>query len=62
MIKYEVSVSEILERIIEIEAESEDEAYDIVSQMYDAEEIVLDGGDFQGREIEVLGEVDEDDE
>lgn len=60
MKKYEVRFIETLERIIEIEAESEEEAQDIADEMYNNEEIVLDSEDFQGREIKVLGEVKED--
>ena len=60
MKKYEVRFTETLERIVIIEAESEEEAQDIADEMYDNEEIVLDSGDFQGREIELLGEVEED--
>ena len=59
MKKYEVSFKETLERIVIIEAENEDEAQDIADEMYDNEEIVLDSGDFQGREIEILGEVED---
>ena len=52
MKNYEISVKEVLERVITIEANSLEEALDKVQEMYDNEEIVLDSGDFQKYEIE----------
>ena len=48
--KYKVNVEELLSRIIEVEADSEEEAEDKVREMYMNEDIVLDASDFQGVE------------
>ena len=44
--KYKVNVEELLSRIVEVEAESEEEAEDKVREMYMNEDIVLDASDF----------------
>jgi len=49
--KYKVIVEETLERTVEVEAESPDEAEAIVQKMYDNSEIVLSADDFYGVEI-----------
>lgn len=49
--KYKIKVQETLERIVEIEASSIDEARDKVEEMYNNEEIVLDYSDFVGMEM-----------
>lgn len=43
--KYLVEVKEILYRVVEVEAQSKDEAIDIVEEQYKNEEIVLTGDD-----------------
>ncbi len=48
--KYKVNVEEILSRIVEVEANSEDEAEEKVREMYRNEDIVLDASDFQSVE------------
>ena len=48
--KYKVNVEELLSRIVEVEAESEEEAEDKVREMYINEDIVLDASDFQSVE------------
>ena len=48
--KYKVNVEELLSRIVEVEAESEEEAEDKVREMYMNEDIVLDASDFQSVE------------
>lgn len=48
--KYKVNVEELLSRIIEVEADSDEEAEDKVREMYKNEEIVLDTSDFQSVE------------
>ena len=48
--KYKVNVEELLSRIVEVEAENEEEAEDKVIKMYMNEEIVLDASDFQSVE------------
>ena len=46
MKKYKVEITEILQRTIEIEANSEIEAETKVKQMYDEQEIILDYQDY----------------
>ena len=60
--KYKVKVVETLSRIVEVEAENKDEAWDKVEAQWKASEIVLDDGDFDGHVIYVQGEVKDDDE
>ena len=42
---FEVEITETLQRIIKVNANSENEAYEIVKEKYDNEEIVLDASD-----------------
>lgn len=42
---YKVEITETLQRIVNIEAESENEAHEIISNMYKKEDIVLDSDD-----------------
>lgn len=51
--KFTVSFREVLERNIEIEAETKEEAYDIAKEMYDREEVVLDSSDLSEQDIVV---------
>ena len=51
--KYHISIEETLCRIVEVEAENEYDAIDMVQTMYDNEEIVLDADDFLGCNIEI---------
>lgn len=51
MKKYEVLVEETLSRMIEVQAEDESEALEIVKEMYKNCEIVLDYEDFSNVEI-----------
>lgn len=46
MRKFNVKVVETLSKIIEVEAETMEEAQDIVMDMYNNEEVVLDAGDY----------------
>lgn len=48
--KYKVNVEELLSRIVEVEADSDEEAEDKVREMYMNEDIVLDASDFQSVE------------
>lgn len=48
--KYKVNVEELLSRIVEVEADSDEEAEEKVREMYRNEEIVLDASDFQSVE------------
>ena len=54
--KYVVAVTEELRRELEIEAESKEQAYEIVKRKYNNEEIVLDNSDYSGTEIDVWAE------
>jgi len=54
--KFRVKVTEILQKIIEIDAESNEEAESIVRRQYNSEDIVLDSEDFNDVEFEVLSE------
>lgn len=51
---YEVSVKEILERIVTIEAANEEEAIDIVEEKYKEEVIVLDSNDYIGFTVDIF--------
>ena len=53
MKKYNVVITETLQREVEIEASSHDDAYDIAEGMIKRCESVLDADDFKGRTIEV---------
>ena len=44
--EYEIEIEEILQRIVKVKAESEEEAYRIVSEQYKNCEIVLGDEDF----------------
>jgi len=55
--KYQVKIIETLSRIVEVDAQSNDEALDKVEKMYKKSQIVLDDTDFDGYEIYGLGEV-----
>ena len=56
--KYDVAIEELLTRVIEVEADSAAEAYEIAEAMYYDEEIVLDFNDFADVNIEVIGETE----
>ena len=48
--KYKVNIEELLSRIVEVEADSDEEAEEKVREMYMNEDIVLDASDFQSVE------------
>lgn len=52
MTNYKIEIQETLSRVIEIEADSVEDAIDRVRVMYRAEEIVLDSDDYVSTEIE----------
>ena len=54
--KYKVEITETLQRILEVEAKEEAEAYQIVKDMYRNEEIVLSADDYIDIKIEVLSD------
>lgn len=49
--KYKFKIIETLSRIVEVEADDRDSAYDKVEEMINTEEVVLTADDFEGREI-----------
>ena len=53
MTKYRIEVTEVLSRIVETDAENEDDAVEMVRQMYRNCEIVLDASDYVETEISV---------
>lgn len=57
MKKYQIEVREVLSRVIEVEANNENEALDKVYEMYDNEKIVLDWHDLVEHEIDFIREV-----
>ena len=56
MNKYKISIKETLEKRIEINADSETEAIDIVKEKYRNEKIVLDYNDYIDTNIDVIKE------
>lgn len=52
---YKFKIIETLSKIVEVEAEDEDSAYDKVEEMINCEEVVLTADDFEGREIYPYG-------
>lgn len=54
MEKFKVEIQEFLSRIIEVEAETKDEAISKVCELYRNEEIVLDSDDYVSTEIEIF--------
>ena len=56
--KYKVAVTELLRKIVVVEAKNEAEAHQRVSDAWQNGEYILDGRDFDGAEFHVLGESD----
>ena len=54
MTTYKVVIREVLEKEVEVYADSKEEAVEIVEEAYADEEYVLGDTDFQGYEIEVV--------
>lgn len=52
--KYKVEITEILQKIIEVEASNEKEAYKTIKEKYLKEEIVLDDTNYMETKIEVV--------
>lgn len=52
--KYKVEYTEVLQRTIEIEADSEAEALSIAEEKYYNEEVVLDYSDFIDCKIDII--------
>lgn len=53
MKRYYVSVTETLNKVVSVDAESEDEAVSAVNDAYNNCEIVLDSDDFIGEQVQV---------
>ena len=56
MAKYQVEINETLSRIIEVEAENENDAVSKIKDLYRKEEIVLDSDDYLDTKIEIYEE------
>lgn len=52
--KYQVEITETLQRTVEVEAESESEAISKVKEQYNNNEIELDSSDFIDTEFEIV--------
>lgn len=50
--KYDITVTETLSRIVTVETDNYDDALEKVEDMYGRQEIVLDSSDFKGKVIE----------
>ena len=53
MTRYRIEVTEMLSRIVEMDAENEDDAVEMVRQMYRNCDLVLDASDYVETEISV---------
>ena len=62
MRKFKVHIMEMLGRAVCVEAEDFDEARDVADELCNLDIIHLNGKDFLGRVIDILGEVDDDTE
>lgn len=49
--KYTFKIIETLSKVVEVEADDSDSAYEKVEEMVNFEEVVLTADDFEGREI-----------
>ena len=56
--KYRVAVTELLRKVVVVEAKDEAEAHRRASDAWQNGEYILDGRDFDGAEFHVLGESD----
>lgn len=56
---YKFKIIETLSRIVEVEADGRDSAYDKVEEMINTEEVVLTADDFEGREIYPVNDKEE---
>ena len=59
MALYAISITEILNRVVAVKADSEMEAHDKVIQAYHKEDIVLDASDFVDVKFETEGDYKE---
>ena len=54
MSTYKIEITETLQKIIEIEAQSKDKAFQKVKEMYNREEIVLDSSNYVDTEMNIF--------
>lgn len=59
MKKYRIKVVETLSKVVEVEAEDKDDAFEKVEDMVNCEKIVLTADDFAGREFYPYGNENE---
>ena len=52
--KYKVEITEILQKVIEVEASNEKEAYKIIKEKYIKEEIILDDTGYIETKFELI--------
>lgn len=57
--KYTFKIIETLSKVVEVEAEDGDSAYDKVEEIINCEEVVLTADDFEGREIYPVNDKEE---
>lgn len=55
MKKYRIKVVETLSKVVEVEAEDKDDAFEKVEDTENCEDIVLTADDFEGREFYLYG-------
>lgn len=60
--RYKVAVTELLRKVVVVEAKDETEAHQRASDAWQNGEYLLDGRDFDGAEFHVLGESDGEEE
>ena len=58
---FEIQITETLQRVVKVEADSEEEAYKIINRKYRNEEIVLDSSDFYDKEIKFFKRLEDSD-
>ena len=54
MNKYTIEITETLKKTVTIQAETASDAYDLVENMYNNEEIVLDSTDYAGVDYQIV--------
>lgn len=57
--KYKFKIIETLSKMVEVEADDMDSAYEKVDEMINCEEVVLTADDFEGREIYPVNDKEE---
>lgn len=57
--KYKFKIIETLSKIVEVEADNRDSAYEKVEEMINCEEVVLTADDFEDREIYPVNDKEE---